>query len=760
MKERLRTLCQGVMYARSDRVGRSAGGASGGDEALVLGWWRQPRKDEPKEWMRIGSFLPHLLGCAGGGTLGLHHRPALLFWQLLPLCDSTTTDPPERWICRLSSCNLWLRNPGFWPRFFPTLPRARPTRSGNQPKTHLRPNNSTDHHLARSASSRLREFTILTDGEHPIDVYIYDSPSPPCSDPHHPLLERILDMLDDELQAALDRRAAKGTLRQLTVYPTASTSVSSSSSSEQPLVDFSSNDYLSLATSSRVRADFAAIIASDSPLSAQLGSAGSRLLDGNSSVHEAVENDLTRHFASSTAGLLFNSGYEANVSLLSTLPQPKDVVIYDELVHASVHDGLRRSRVPAHLRIPFRHNSVDHLREILTRLVQDGTLTAGTSAAPGEQRNVWLAVESIYSMDGDACPLRALLDTLSQHVPQHRICAVVDEAHSTAVYGSRGRGLVNALGLQDDPRITARLMTFGKAWGASGAIVLCSKIARHYLINYARPLIFSTALGYPQLASILAAFRSVQDGSAEKRARATFGNARRLVDGLEGVIRSQSPAAKRTIALPPHLKPKQQAQLAVEADDDFVRWIGGRGELVCGGGSRRGSGAIADLLDDGLGATGADPCGAVLDHDGGSAVLLGLGTDSLNLVQRRIGCQQRVVDERSHLGLGGRHRRRRLDGRQRLERRRQRGKQRLDASCERLLSNGRHLDDPAHVGSSAQAGSASFAFPTFIKLCRSEEETGRGKLGHVRKNSASAMSAKRSDREICSKWRRRSSWLT
>lgn len=379
-------------------------------------------------------------------------------------------------------------------------------------------------------------------------------------------------MLDDELQAALDRRAAKGTLRQLTVYPTASTSVSSSSSSEQPLVDFSSNDYLSLATSSRVRADFAVIIASDSPLSAQLGSAGSRLLDGNSSVHEAVENDLTRHFASSAAGLLFNSGYEANVSLLSTLPQPKDVVIYDELVHASVHDGLRRSRVPAHLRIPFRHNSVDHLREILTRLVQDGTLTAGTSAAPGEQRNVWLAVESIYSMDGDACPLRALLDTLSQHVPQHRICAVVDEAHSTAVYGSRGRGLVNALGLQDDPRITARLMTFGKAWGASGAIVLCSKIARHYLINYARPLIFSTALGYPQLASILAAFRSVQDGSAEKRARATFGNARRLVDGLEGVIRSQSPAAKRTIALPPHLKPKQQAQLAVEADDDFVRW--------------------------------------------------------------------------------------------------------------------------------------------------------------------------------------------
>lgn len=384
-------------------------------------------------------------------------------------------------------------------------------------------------------------------------------------------------MLDDELRRALDRRAAKGTLRQLTVYRTTTSSSSSPSPSvhERPLVDFSSNDYLSLATCTRVRATFASIVVTDSAVSSQLGSAGSRLLDGNSSIHQAIENELTSHFDSSAAGLLFNSGYEANVSLFSTLPQPKDVVIYDELIHASVHDGLRRSRIPAHLRIPFRHNSVEHLKEILTRLCGDGTLTAGSSSSHGA--NVWLAVESVYSMDGDVCPLRELLDTMSSFVEDHRICAVVDEAHSTALYGSRGRGFVHALGLQGDARIKARLMTFGKAWGASGAIVLCSKVARHYLINYARPLIFSTALGYPQLASIMASFDSIKDGTAELKARKTFSNARRLVDGFESVIRGQKAGAWRALALPAHLKPinatrTQGMEARNEEELDFVPW--------------------------------------------------------------------------------------------------------------------------------------------------------------------------------------------
>ena len=391
-------------------------------------------------------------------------------------------------------------------------------------------------------------------------------------------------MLDDELQSALDRRAAKGTLRQLTVYPTTPSSSSTplaGSGLQQPLVDFSSNDYLSLATCTRVRSDFATIVTSNPSFCSQLGSAGSRLLDGNSSVHQAIENELTEHFGSSTAGLLFNSGYEANVSLLSTLPQPKDVVIYDELVHASVHDGLRRSRIPSHLRIPFKHNSVEHLEDILVRLTQNELPTAGTSTSTSTNtnssgssgRNVWLAVESVYSMDGDVCPLQALLDTMSKYVEERRICAVIDEAHSTALYGVNGRGLVNALGLQSDHRIAARLMTFGKAWGASGAIVLCSKTARHYLINYARPLIFSTALGYPQLASILASFNSIKDGSGQRAAHKTFSNANELVQGFQAVIRSQKPGERRSVALPPHLRSQASASSAKQREqDDFVSW--------------------------------------------------------------------------------------------------------------------------------------------------------------------------------------------
>ncbi len=114
-------------------------------------------------------------------------------------------------------------------------------------------------------------------------------------------------------------------------------------------------------------------------------------------------------------------------------------------------------------------------------------------------------------------------------------------------------------------------MTFGKAWGASGAIVLCSKVARHFLINYARPLIFSTALGYPQLASIMASFNAVKDGSAKKRARRTFGNARRLVDGLEKVIQAQKQGARRAIALPPHYKPEAKVEER-DGENGFVEW--------------------------------------------------------------------------------------------------------------------------------------------------------------------------------------------
>ncbi|KAN0063490.1 hypothetical protein ACQY0O_003937 [Thecaphora frezii] len=338
-------------------------------------------------------------------------------------------------------------------------------------------------------------------------------------------------MLDRQLQAALDLRRQKGTLRNLTLFPTvpcspqAASSPSLSQPSEEPLVDFSSNDYLSLSTCPQVRSDFLRLF-SASP-SSKLGSTGSRLLDGNSPEHESLEHDLAEHFGSPTS-LLFNSGYDANVSLLSTLPQPDDIVLYDALVHASVHDGIRKSRTASTRRIAFRHNSTHHLEQILADLEARGELSGDGN------RNVFVAVESVYSMDGDVCPLRGLLDTLDRYVVRERRCVVVDEAHSTAVYGRRGRGFCDALDVSH--RVDVRLMTFGKGMGASGAVVLCTPLVRHYLVNYARPLIFSTSLSFVSLLSIRACLLALQDGRSEQRARRLFRHTRRLVHKLRGVV--------------------------------------------------------------------------------------------------------------------------------------------------------------------------------------------------------------------------------
>ncbi|EPQ29759.1 uncharacterized protein PFL1_02978 [Pseudozyma flocculosa PF-1] len=400
-------------------------------------------------------------------------------------------------------------------------------------------------------------------------------------------------MLERQLQQALDRRMQKGTLRDLTIFPTGpssspsgeSTNSSSSSSSTtasasatatlaQPLVDFSSNDYLSLSTCAQVRSDFLDLFRSSSL--AKMGSTGSRLLDGNSSEHEQLEVDLARHFASPSS-LLFNSGYDANVSLFSTLPQPDDFILYDHLVHASVHDGVRKSRTRRDRRIAFRHNSPDDLERILAGLAASGQLDApasstheGVFAAPP---NVFLAIESVYSMDGDTAPLARLLDVLDRHVPDRaRRCVVVDEAHSTAVYGRAGRGYCHALAL--DGAVDVRLMTFGKGMGSSGAVVLCRPVVRHFLINYARPLIFSTSLSHPSLVSIRACLLSLQDGRSEQRARRLFCRTRRLVRGLRQVAAAAAAGATTTgtatrqVTLPEHLRSPSSGLLIDDDIDD------------------------------------------------------------------------------------------------------------------------------------------------------------------------------------------------
>lgn len=294
--------------------------------------------------------------------------------------------------------------------------------------------------------------------------------------------------LEDALAKSLARRESQSTLRSLKANPPNS-------------VDLSSNDFLSLAKSTGLRELFLDELKSG-PSATSLGSGGSRLLDGNSTYAEVLESDIARFHGAQT-GLLCNSGFDANAGLFSCLPQQGDVIVYDEYIHASVHDGMKVSR--AGMKVPFAHNSVEALGTVLERLLDDDEkLREG-------RRNVFIAVEAVYSMDGDVAPLLQITNLLDSRLPKGNGHLIVDEAHSTGVFGPQGKGLVCSLGLED--RVLVRLHTFGKALACNGAILLCSRLIRSYLLNYARPLIYTTFLSYPALAAIRASYTYLDRGS-------------------------------------------------------------------------------------------------------------------------------------------------------------------------------------------------------------------------------------------------------
>jgi 8-amino-7-oxononanoate synthase len=247
--------------------------------------------------------------------------------------------------------------------------------------------------------------------------------------------------LQSKLQELLDRRRTNSTLRNLTL----------------PLLnqtDFSSNDFLSLSTSPQLKL---AYLQELQRIDLPLGSGGSRLLDGNSTYAEQLEQEIAS-FHGAAAGLLFNSGFDANAGFFASVPQPGDVIVYDELVHASVHDGMRLSR--AEKTIAFEHNSVSALEKTLLGLLSE------EDGVRSESVNIFVALESIYSMDGDVCPLKEMVEIVEEVLGHERGYIIVDEAHSTGVLGPKGRGLVCELGLEK--RVFARLHTFGKAVAANG----------------------------------------------------------------------------------------------------------------------------------------------------------------------------------------------------------------------------------------------------------------------------------------------------
>jgi len=210
------------------------------------------------------------------------------------------------------------------------------------------------------------------------------------------------------------------------------------------------------------------------------GSTGSRLITGNSAIAESLEG-LIATYHNAESALLFNSGYDANVGLFSSVPQRGDTIFYDELVHASIRDGIRLSYANAY---SFRHNDFQHLKELFK-------LAKGT---------VYVAVESVYSMDGDMAPLNDLVELCEWSSAN----LIVDEAHATGVFGPYGKGYVSEKMLEN--KVFARVHTYGKAMGAHGAAVVGSKLLRDYLINFARSFIYTTALPYHSLIAIRCAY--------------------------------------------------------------------------------------------------------------------------------------------------------------------------------------------------------------------------------------------------------------
>jgi 8-amino-7-oxononanoate synthase len=267
------------------------------------------------------------------------------------------------------------------------------------------------------------------------------------------------------IQSRLQLRADNGSIRQL-------------SSGNLP-IDFCSNDYLGFARSDELKEATTKIL--DQQASYLNGATGSRLISGNTSFVEETESYIAG-FHNAPSGLIFNSGYDANIGLISSLAQRGDTIISDEFIHASLIDGARLTHAN---RYTFRHNDLNDLQ---TKL----------KAAKGL---IYVLTESVYSMDGDTAPLKEML-SLCEAYQAHLI---VDEAHAVGIFGEQGKGLVQHLALED--RIFARIVTFGKAIGGHGAIILGSSALRDYLINFARSFIYTTAAPIHGIATVKAAYQ-------------------------------------------------------------------------------------------------------------------------------------------------------------------------------------------------------------------------------------------------------------
>lgn len=329
------------------------------------------------------------------------------------------------------------------------------------------------------------------------------------------------------LSGLLNERKSKGLFRALR--------------QQYPGIDFSSNDYLGFSRNNLLNKVLSGVE------NTTAGSTGSRLISGNSTAFNDIEEHIAA-FHNAEAALLFNSGYDANVGLLSSVPQKNDLVLSDELIHASIYDGIRLSHAQHY---KFRHNDTGHLSDLLTRHT-------------GRFSNIYIVVESVYSMDGDFAPLR----DMAVLCHQHGAFLIVDEAHAIGVFGHQGRGLCQQSGIADE--CFARVYTYGKAMGCHGAAVVGSSLLSDYLINFARSFIYTTAMPGHSVQMIAAAYRLLESTDAMERLRENIAYFNGQIAGDPAFIPSQSAIHCRII---PGNEQVQAAEDQLAAVDLFAKSI-------------------------------------------------------------------------------------------------------------------------------------------------------------------------------------------
>ncbi|MDZ4665389.1 MAG: pyridoxal phosphate-dependent aminotransferase family protein [Bacteroidota bacterium] len=267
--------------------------------------------------------------------------------------------------------------------------------------------------------------------------------------------------------------------------------------------DFISNDYLGFSK--------LGLLAKNS--SNASGSGGSRLISGNSDFIEETEKKIAT-FHKAESALVFNSGYDANVGIFSCVPQKNDVVLMDELIHASIYDGVRLSYAKHY---KFKHNDMVDLKDLLHRHHKSFD-------------NVFVSVESVYSMDGDEAPLKELIKLKEQY---KNVFLIVDEAHAIGVFG---KGLSG--GMED--KFFARIYTYGKAMGCHGAAIVGSNELRNYLINFARSFIYTTALPDHAIANISIAYDLLKENKQQLLLRENIDHFLEKVKDIPSFIKSRS----------------------------------------------------------------------------------------------------------------------------------------------------------------------------------------------------------------------------